>query len=81
MTRAAAIERLLDQLCVDLGFCLPPGERARLSKAPPESIKSFTDAVFTAEGLSPETADKHLWRQVRDRVAKCFSDMGWNDAV
>ena len=81
MTRAAIVERLLDQLCVDLGFCLPPRARARLSKTPPEGVEAFTDAVFNAEGLNRETANKHLWRQVRDRVAKCFRDMESNDAV
>ncbi len=68
-------ERLLDDLCTDLGFCLPPEKYAQLSGSPPRTVKTFTDAVFIAEGLNPEVADKHLWRQVRDRVTEYFKDM------
>ena len=63
---------LLDDLCVRLGFCLPPAERMRLCEAPPADTRSFTDAVFHAEGLDPATADLHLYRQVRARVARAF---------
>jgi hypothetical protein len=38
-------------------------------------VVAFTDAVFTAEGLPPETADRHLYRQVRDMVAAAFRDV------
>jgi hypothetical protein len=65
---------LLDQLCADLGFCLPPEEQERLILSPPATINAFTDAIFVAEGLDPELADKRLWRQVRDRVTTYFSD-------
>ena len=81
MTRAAMLEHLLDELCVDLGFCLPRRERARLSNTPPNSVEAFTDAVFNAEGLNSEIADKDLWRQVRDRVARCFRVIESNDVV
>jgi hypothetical protein len=68
------VDRLLNDLCVDLGFCLPQEERQRLATSPPATVKSFTDAVFIAEGLDPLSADRHLWRQVRDRVAGAFGD-------
>jgi hypothetical protein len=64
--------QLLNDLCVNLGFCLPPSDIARLTKDPPDSVSSFTDAVFLAEGLDPETADRRLYRQVRDAVADAF---------
>jgi hypothetical protein len=67
------LARLLDDLCVDLGFCLPPRERERLLTSPPATVDAFTDAVFVAEGMNPELADRHLWRQVRSRVAKTFA--------
>ena len=63
---------LLDKLCIDLGFCLPPQEKDRLMHAPPDDVMTFTDAVFTAEGLNPEQADRHLYRQVRDYVTDAF---------
>ncbi len=51
--RSKRITYLLDELCVELGFCLPPDERARLQNKPPESIDAFTDAIFRAEALDP----------------------------
>jgi hypothetical protein len=63
------VEALLYKLCVDLGFCLPPVEQDRLASDPPKDVRAFTDAVFSAEGLDPATADRHLYRQVRDVIA------------
>jgi len=67
------VELLLQTLCVDLGFCLPPDEAARLKSAPPTDVRAFADAVFLAEGLDPATADRHLWRKVRDGIAVAFA--------
>jgi hypothetical protein len=66
------VDRLLDGLCVDLGFCLPPEEKDRLMTSPPNTAEAFTDAVFLAEGMDPLLADRHLWRQVRNRVREAF---------
>jgi hypothetical protein len=68
--------RLLEALCVKLGFCLPPEERRRLQNEPPGDVKEFTDAVFAAEGLNPDLADRHLYRQVRTMVQEAFAG-GW----
>lgn len=68
----AWVGRLLDELCVDCGFCLPPDARGRLEQAPPPSIDAFTDAVFVAEGLDPAQLLKNDWRAVRARVARHF---------
>jgi len=66
-------ERLLEELCVALGFCLPPDASARLMHEPPTDIDAFTDAVIRAEGLDP-CADipLQLRRDVRARVANHF---------
>ncbi|MFD7702901.1 hypothetical protein [Streptomyces caelestis] len=61
------IRELLHELCVDLGFCLPPHEQRRLREAPPADADGFTDAVFTAEGLDPGPRTP-LWHQVRERI-------------
>jgi hypothetical protein len=66
------LEKLLDEVCVDLGFCLPPWEQTRLLHSPPRSIDAFADAIFVAEGLSPRLADEKLWKKVRDVVSKHF---------
>ena len=74
MAKTAHLEQLLDRLCIQLGFCLPPIERLRLAENPPQSAEAFTDAVFTAEGLDPSTADRHLYRRVRDLVREALRD-------
>jgi hypothetical protein len=38
-------------------------------------VRSFVDRIFRAEGLDPETADRRLYRQVRDTVAAAFDAM------
>ena len=65
------IQPLLDELCVDLGFCLPPAEQAHLRQAPLVDVDQFTDAVFVAEGLSPDE-HKDLRSLVRVRVDRFF---------
>jgi len=65
-------DRLLAELCVDLGFCLPPEDQERLRDSPPTTIDAFTDAVFLAEGMDP-LAHPQLRKQVRERVTKYFS--------
>jgi hypothetical protein len=65
------VASLLDESCVDLGFCLPPEARVRLQGAPPGDVDAFTDAVFVAEGLDPRL-DKRLRRHVRERVVRHF---------
>ena len=72
------VERLLDQLCTELGFCLPASQYARLEKMLPMSVDAFTDAVFWVEGLEPQ-AKTELRRQVRERVASRFETTVTND--
>ena len=63
---------LLSKLCIDLGFCLPPADCERLRTECPPDVVSFTDAVFGAEGLPPQTADPALYRRVRAEVTAAF---------
>ena len=51
------VDHLLYELCVDLGFCLPPEVRESMRTSPPDGVDSFTDAVFVAEGLDPTATD------------------------
>lgn len=67
------VETLLHELCVVLGFCLPPDEQARLRDSPPTEVDAFTDTVIRAEGLDPYAdLPLHLRRDVRARVAEHF---------
>jgi len=70
--KASPVKKLLNDLCVELGFCLPPDVTAELSKSPPETTAAFTSAIFRYEGLDPDLADSHLVQQVRARVALYF---------
>lgn len=64
--------RLLEDLCVRLGLCLPPAELQRLHQDTPTDVDSFVDAVVTAEGFDLLTIDRHLLRSVRGMVAAAF---------
>jgi hypothetical protein len=67
-----SVDLLLDRLCIKLGFCLPPEARLQLRKDPPLDVATFTDAVFVAEGLDPSSADRQLYRGVRDMIQDAF---------
>ncbi len=66
------VRQLLDDLCVHLGFCLPPLAKSQLEEMPPDDPDAFARAVFTAEGLNPDWVDRHLFRQVRNRIAEAM---------
>ncbi|MGK5672489.1 hypothetical protein ACSNOB_06555 [Micromonospora sp. URMC 106] len=70
--RKSDVQRLLDELCIKLGFCLPPEENRRLRESPPGEVDSFTDAVFKAEGMG-DMSYTDLRRQVREVVGQHLS--------
>jgi hypothetical protein len=72
MLKESEVTSLLSKLCIDLGFCLPPEDENRLIENPPTSVQEFTDQIFRAEGLNPQYAERHLYRQVRDKIAEAF---------
>jgi hypothetical protein len=74
MLLASEVHWLLDALCIKLGFWLPPEAVERLAGQPPADAEEFTDAVFSAEGLDPITADRKLYRQVKALVVKAFQE-------
>ena len=74
------VRDLLNTLCVELGFCLPPNEIVTLQADPPCEVATFTNAVFCAEGMDPASADRHLYRQVRNIVSYAFHEAE-NDGV
>lgn len=66
------VQVLLDRLCVEFGFCLPAEDREQLCTDPPEEARDFVDEVYRREGLDPQTADRHLYRVVRDKVILAY---------
>jgi hypothetical protein len=70
------VQWLLDKLCVEAGFCLPPQEQEKLRANPPANPIAFTNAVFLAEGLKPELAERRLYRGVHDAVVNFWRQRG-----
>ncbi len=60
---------LLEELCVELGFCGQTAEYDMLMNAPPRDLDAFTDAVFAAEGMDP-SLHKQLRRAVRSKIER-----------
>ena len=65
---------LLNDLCVQLGYCLPPDAQARIISDPPASVDAFTDAVVQAEGFDPVLMATEQRQQVRRMVAAAFGE-------
>jgi len=72
--RAVDVAQLLNDLCVRLGYCLPPDAQQRIVSDPPTSVDAFTDAVVEAEGLDPVLMATEQRQQVRRMVAAAFGE-------
>ena len=68
------VGQLLNDLCVRLGYCLPPDDQQRIISDPPTSVDAFTDAVVTAEGFDPVLMATEQRQQVRRMVAAEFGE-------
>jgi hypothetical protein len=66
--------RLLNDLCVQLGYCLLPDDQQRIIDDPPASVDAFADAVVTAEGFDPVVMATEQRQQVRRLVAAAFGE-------
>ena len=62
------VEELLQQLCVEFGFCLPQEARQAIKSAPPDTAEAFLTAVVAAEGLNPDTMARSLRNQMLARI-------------
>ncbi|MCP4113366.1 MAG: hypothetical protein GY749_48850 [Desulfobacteraceae bacterium] len=68
-TMEKQLQWLLDELCSDLGFCLPHDDQQRLISVEYYDADQFTREVFLAEKMNP---DEHL--DLRRRVHKKVAD-------
>ena len=68
------VGKLLNDLCVVYGYCLPPDDQERIIADPPQTIDAFTDAVIIAEGLDPVRMDADSRRELRRMVAAAFGE-------
>jgi hypothetical protein len=74
----AATHNLLNKLCVDLGYCLPPESIDRLVSDPPTDPSGFASLVMELEGVG--AGDTAFFEPVLDRVCKAFLQEAGNDA-
>ena len=63
------LEILLDRLCVDLGFCLPPKEKKRILGIGRFDATTFSREVLISESMQPEENEKF-----RRQIMRCFTD-------
>lgn len=81
LTQKSEFEKLrilLDELCTQLGFCLPLEESSKILSYETLDPDEFADLVFNAEGMKPSD-HLHLYRQVRNRFIKKFHHEFCND--
>ena len=64
------VSRMFDELCVKLGICLSPDDRAQIAITKFRDLDSLEVAVLHAEGLDPLSADRHFRHQLRDCLAR-----------
>jgi hypothetical protein len=70
-TMAEALDFLLYDIGVDLGFCLPPKDHVRICSAEFWDADSFTDEVFRVEGMNPDELLEGK-RQIHRRFTEMF---------
>jgi len=66
-----SIDDLLGYLCVEYGYC--GATHLEFDILP--TVKDFTDAVLSAEGIDPLGYCEHK-QLIREIVADCYEDMG-----
>ncbi len=63
---------LLEELCIQYGFCLPPEENERLVANTPSDAESFALAVFRTEGLEPAPSHRRLFQEVLAHLERAY---------
>ena len=64
------VPTLLDELCVNMGICLGPRERSRLSITPFRDVDSFENALLQAERLDPLSISRQVRHDLRETIAR-----------
>ena len=65
------VDWLLEELCVNGGYCLSPRVNAQLRSAPPGTPETFAEAVLRAEWFDPIRSPRE-YRSVFEVVACAF---------
>ena len=62
---------LLDELCIELGFCLPPDAIRNILEKTNISAEEFTQFVLLGEGMKPEIEIQHF-RTIKNKFTSKF---------
>ena len=73
-----AVGHLLDDLCVTLGYCLPPNEQERIINDPPKNPRQFSEEVMEVEGVG--AGDPQMFGEVYEIVFWAFLEASENGA-
>ena len=60
----------LGELCVKLGYCIPPSDQQAIIDNLPTSADALVDAVVIAEGLDPAVMTKEQRRPMVEIVSR-----------
>lgn len=74
MPTTAALEALLDRLCVKLGFCIAGEQYDRLVDDPATDPVAYAEAVMAADGCDPRTLPGDVYDQVVAEVKHVFGN-------
>ncbi len=65
------VRRLLNELCVDWGFCIPRTDIDRIARSKHLEAGEFAAEVLRAEGMVPENEANWL-RRIKQRFTRRF---------
>jgi hypothetical protein len=65
------LRRLLDALCIEWGFCIPPRASDEIARRATIRAEEFAKAVLEAEEMNPEYEQK-WFRRITDRFIEEF---------
>ena len=69
----SAIGKLLDEMCVDWGFCIDPESASNIRRSRTLKADEFACAVLKAEGM--DCAVELQWRRkIRNRFIEAFGE-------
>ena len=73
MSREALLLEYLGDVCVGLGYCLPPLIKEDMAKNPGTSPEGFVRRIIQNEGLEPNQFPDHydeMLKMLRERVGQ-----------
>lgn len=74
------IRKYLDEICVELGFCLPPHEIENLASRDYYEADKFVRDIFLAEEMNPDL-ELNLFRKVKKRFTDRFGGEVGNSVI